>query len=67
MRAKKFLYFLSQRSEKEIIVVSHGNYLERLLTDVLKNDEYHTNKLRNCEIRTYLIDFPDSRFTVDDI
>ena len=56
-RAAVFLRYLANRPEKEVIVVSHGNYLFHLFNHVLTNvGEEQKVYFQNCEIRSFVLD-----------
>jgi broad specificity phosphatase PhoE len=57
-RAKKFLSWLKEREENEIIVVAHAGYLYLLMRDVFKlTDEQSLEEFHNCELRTFIVHF----------
>lgn len=56
-RCREFFKWLSDRPEKEIIVVTHAAYLRTMFTSVLAvgNENNHKRHYDNCECRTYII------------
>ncbi|RYG96422.1 hypothetical protein EON65_54425 [archaeon] len=63
-RAREFLDWLASREEREIVVVSHSNFLRILLNQVLQVELQHEDqggKFANCEIKTYVLRLPTSR------
>lgn len=57
-RAKKFLSWLKEREENEIIVVAHAGYLYLIMRDVFKfTDEESLEEFHNCELRTFVVHF----------
>lgn len=58
VRAKRFMLWLKERPEKEIIVVTHHGYLLDLLGDVLHSaDPADAKDFKNCEMRTFMVRF----------
>ena len=51
-RCDKFIKWLKCRKEKNIVVISHGNYLFPMFNDVLKDSQNKTF-FTNCELRMY--------------
>lgn len=54
-RCNKFIKWLEFRKEKNIVVISHGNFLFPMFNDVLK-DIHNKTFFANCELRIYNID-----------
>jgi broad specificity phosphatase PhoE len=52
IRCNKFIKWLKSRKEKNIVVVSHGNFLFPMFNDVLK-DIPNKSFFTNCELRIY--------------
>ncbi len=54
-RCKWFVKWLKNRKEKNIVVITHGNFLFPLFNEILKNV---SNKafFINCEMRKYILD-----------
>lgn len=58
-RARAFMAWLAERDEQEVIVVSHGNFLRILFSNVLNTVEEDYSEshggahIGHCEIRTY--------------
>ena len=57
-RALSFMKWLGERPEREIIVVTHSNYVKNLLTYVISVEDDAPKKFKNCEIRSYVMSFP---------
>lgn len=59
LRCLRFMTYLANCSDKNIIVVSHSSYLYTLFTSVIKvmndSNEYFEG-FKNCEIRSFVID-----------
>lgn len=49
-RCKKFVRWLKNRKEKNIVIITHGNFLYPMFNDVLKNVPNKTF-FSNCELR----------------
>jgi broad specificity phosphatase PhoE len=58
IRARKFMQWLKQRPESEIIVVSHHKYLQMLFRELIATTDEATSNVdfTNCEMRTFVID-----------
>lgn len=62
-RGFEFFNWLKARSEKEIIIVSHGAFLYNTFNNVIElDDEYlklnlNDNIFRNCEMKSYYMTF----------
>lgn len=57
-RAMKFIEWLKHRPEKEIIIVSHGNYLHTFFSKVIvPNDPNDKTYFNNCEMRSFIVAF----------
>ena len=57
-RGLAFLDHVSKRPEKEIIVVTHSAFLEHFLETVVDmHEEKPIVRFRNCEMRSYVVDF----------
>lgn len=54
LRCKYFVKWLKTRKEKNIMVITHGNYLMPMFSDVLKNI-VNKSFFSNCEVRKTII------------
>jgi broad specificity phosphatase PhoE len=61
LRARKFLEWLANRQEKEIIVVTHSAFLRALFRLVLDAEESEKAQFSNCELRSYLVTLPKQK------
>lgn len=52
LRCEWFIDWLKNREEKNILVITHGNFLYPMFTKVLTNSD-NKNFFSNCEIRKY--------------
>ena len=50
-----FAKWLSQREEKEIIVVTHSSFLDITIHDVIKTGEFYDYRFTNCEVRSFIL------------
>jgi broad specificity phosphatase PhoE len=57
-RAKQFLTWIQNRSETEIVVVTHSAFLRGLFQRVLFPEE-NFERFENCESRSFVFYFPD--------
>ena len=58
-RIREFLRWLAERPEREVIVVTHSAYLRNFL--LLLGEERSGVQYENCEMRSYVVDFPPTR------
>lgn len=58
-RCKAFMEHLSQRKEKELIVVGHSAYFDQLFTQIVNTENSREQYIRfkNCEMRSFIIHF----------
>jgi broad specificity phosphatase PhoE len=58
-RARRFVEWLKERPEKEVIVVSHHGYLLDLMGEVLQTTHPDSDAIdfKNCEMRTFIVRF----------
>jgi broad specificity phosphatase PhoE len=58
-RCRAFMEHLSQRKEKELIVVGHSSYFDQLFTQIVKveNAREEYVRFKNCEMRSLIIKF----------
>ena len=65
-RARKFLKWLATREEKEIIMVSHGAFIEEFVLAVLNLHKtgdvcaFESTSFRNCELRSIRLTWDDN-------
>jgi broad specificity phosphatase PhoE len=58
LRAEEFVYWLSHRPEREVVVVSHGYFLRVLCLTVFGENQEKFQRFRNSELRSYVLSFP---------
>lgn len=51
-RCRQFIKWLKSRKESNIIVITHGNFLFPMFSDILVNQTDNKTFFSNCEIRT---------------
>lgn len=54
-RGEEFLNWLSSRSEKNVVVITHNVFLANLFSFVLPVDMNESKYFDNCEIRTFYL------------
>ncbi|KAF2235033.1 phosphoglycerate mutase-like protein [Viridothelium virens] len=59
LRARQLRLLLRAREEKEIVVISHGNFLHHVTGNIDEQGRQTGGDWKNAEYRTYIFDPPD--------